>query len=99
MRLLRITRLFRLGKIVRPLYNLAMGILEALQGMFWVLVFTFMALYAAAIVATRMIGHGMLFSDDDINPEVEKVQDMFSTVGGSMFTLFEIMSGWTLMNV
>ena len=25
--------------------------------------------YAAAIVATRMIGHGMLFSDDDINPE------------------------------
>jgi hypothetical protein len=98
-RLLRIARLFRLVKIIRPLYNLAMGILEALQGMFWVLIFTFMVLYGAGIICTRTIGHGTIFGDADLNSDVEDVRKMFNSVGDSMYTLFEIMSGWSLQNV
>lgn len=56
-------------KIIRPLYNLAMGILEALQGMVWVIVFTVMGLYATGIVCTRMIGHGALFEAMEITPD------------------------------
>lgn len=97
-RLLRIVRLFRLVKIVRPLYNLAQGILEAFQGMFWVLVFMMIGLYAIAILCTRMIGHGALIPQEALaDPDVQKAQARFQTVGTSMFTLFETMSGWTLV--
>lgn len=57
LRLLRIIRLIRLVKIVQPLYRLALGIAEAIQGMFWVLVFLAMMLYAMAIVLTRILSH------------------------------------------
>jgi len=64
LRLLRIIRLIRLVKIVQPLYRLALGIAEAIQGMFWVLVFLAMMLYAMAILLTRLIGHDdSLFAD------------------------------------
>lgn len=56
LRLLRIIRLVRLVKIVQPLYRLALGIAEAIQGMFWVLIFLAMMLYAMAILLTRLIG-------------------------------------------
>lgn len=57
LRLLRIIRLIRLVKIIQPLYRLALGIAEAIQGMFWVLVFLAMMLYAVSILFTRLIGH------------------------------------------
>jgi Ca2+-binding EF-hand superfamily protein len=98
LRLLRIVRLFRLVKIVRPLYQLAQGVLEALQGMFWVLVMLVMTVYAAAILCTRFIGHGMAIPkeirDDE---EVQKIRDMFSTVFQSMFSLFGTMTSWSLL--
>jgi len=97
-RLLRIVRLFRLVRIVRPLYELAQGVLEALQGMFWVLVFMIMTLYSAAILCTRLIGHGDIFSEsmgDD--EEIHKIQAMFVSVDDSMFTLFGTMSSWSLL--
>ncbi|CAE6957980.1 Scn10a [Symbiodinium natans] len=53
LRLLRIARLIRIVKIIPPLYSLAVGIGEALQGMFWVLIFLFMLLYACAILTAR----------------------------------------------
>mmetsp|Transcript_90199 Transcript_90199/g.291594 ORF Transcript_90199/g.291594 Transcript_90199/m.291594 type:complete len:584 (+) Transcript_90199:239-1990(+) len=59
LRLLRIIRLIRLVKIVQPLYRLALGIAEAIQGMFWVLVFLAMMLYAVAILLTRLVGRNM----------------------------------------
>merc|ERR1711998_254844 len=48
-----------------------------------------------------MIGHGALFEAMEMTPDtdVREVQNMFSTVGASMFTLFEIMSGWSLANL
>merc|ERR1719171_954462 len=63
-RLLRIVRLFRLIKIIRPLYELAQGILEAFNGMFWVLVFMIMTLYATAMLCTLFIGDGEIFTPD-----------------------------------
>lgn len=99
MRLLRILRLLRLVKTVRPLYTLAQGVLAAMQGMFWVLVLTAMTLYAFAIVATKLIGHGMLFhmmEKETIESQaehIEAVEQLFGTVTGSMFVLFLVMNG------
>lgn len=97
-RLLRIVRLFRLVRIVRPLFELAQGVLEALQGMFWVLVFMVMTLYAAAIVCTRLIGHGDALSEDMLSEDsTQSIQVMFSDVQTSMFTLFGTVSSWSLL--
>lgn len=97
-RLLRIVRLFRLVKIVRPLYNLAQSIGHALQGMFWVLAFMVMTLYSTAILCTRLIGQGAILPDSVAgNKDVQAIREMFSTVDESMFTLFGMMSSWSLM--
>ncbi|CAJ1333776.1 unnamed protein product [Effrenium voratum] len=94
-RLLRIVRLFRLVKIVRPLYELAQSITEALQGMFWVLVFMIMTLYSVAILCTRLIGHGNIIGDD-ADEDLQEIKEMFSSVSTSMFTLFGTVSSWSL---
>merc|ERR1719162_1188711 len=89
-RLMRILRLVKLIKAVRPLYLLVTGVINALQGVLWVLVLTITVLYAMGIMATRLIGHGMLFPEGDV-PEAILVP--FQTVPDSMFTLFRVMSG------
>merc|ERR1719326_2203476 len=61
LRLMRILRLVKLVKSVRPLYILVTGVLAAFQGVAWVLVLTVVTLYAAGILATRLLGHGLLF--------------------------------------
>lgn len=95
LRLLRIVRLIRLVKMVRPLFEMAQGILEALQGIFWVLVFILMFVYAISILATRLIGHGVVSKGD--TPELIEIRGMFGSVDESMFVLFELMSCWGLM--
>merc|ERR1719464_1000434 len=62
LRLMRILRLLKLIKAVRPLYILVAGVLAAIQGVMWCLVLTLMVLYTMAILATRLIGHGLLLS-------------------------------------
>eukprot|EP00435_Cladocopium_sp_Y103_P026472 s1850_g6.t1 len=64
-----ILRLVRVVRAIRPLYMLAIGVVRAMQSMFWVLVLTFVALYAIAIVTTRAIGRGELLSIDADIPE------------------------------
>jgi len=91
LRLLRILRLLRLVKAIKPLYILALGIVEAMQSMFWVLVLTLMALYTSAILLTRMVGYGAMVEDPADIPK--KAQSMFDSVFTSMFTLFAIMNG------
>jgi len=99
LRLLRILRLLRLVKTVRPLYTLAQGVLAAMQGMFWVLVLTSMTLYAFAILATKLIGHGLLFTliegnlIEDKAEMIDGIKAVFGTVSGSMFVLFQVMNG------
>merc|ERR1719472_167124 len=61
LRLMRILRLVKLVKSVRPLYVLVTGVVAAFQGVIWVLVLCVVMLYAAAILSTRLIGHGLVF--------------------------------------
>merc|ERR1719362_1131275 len=83
--------MLRLVKCVRPLFNLAMGVLAAMQGVVWVLILTLMVLYAVGITATRLIGHGMLFGED---VELDEVfVRPWETVADSMFLLFKVMNG------
>eukprot|EP00747_Dinoflagellata_sp_TGD_P208562 gnl/TRDRNA2_/TRDRNA2_82030_c0_seq1.p1 gnl/TRDRNA2_/TRDRNA2_82030_c0~~gnl/TRDRNA2_/TRDRNA2_82030_c0_seq1.p1 ORF type:complete len:623 (+),score=119.86 gnl/TRDRNA2_/TRDRNA2_82030_c0_seq1:119-1870(+) len=97
LRLLRITRLVRLVKIVPPLYRLATGVLQAMQGMFWVLLLLGMFLYAAAIMLTHLVGKGEGVQERLSSDESVQMHEMFSSVGESMFILFEMMSCWSLM--
>jgi len=90
LRLMRILRLVKLVKSVRPLFILVTGVLAALQGVMWVLVLTITVLYAMGIMATRLIGHGMLFPEGHVPDDILVP---FRTVPDSMFTLFRVMSG------
>merc|ERR1719174_1477071 len=90
LRLMRILRLVKLVKSVRPLYILVTGVVAAFQGVVWVLVLTVVTLYAAGILATRLLGHGLVFPPGMPIPRSVYV---FRTVPDSMFTLFRFMSG------
>eukprot|EP00811_Abedinium_folium_P026081 NODE_3790_length_1985_cov_12.503229.p1 GENE.NODE_3790_length_1985_cov_12.503229~~NODE_3790_length_1985_cov_12.503229.p1 ORF type:complete len:577 (-),score=150.81 NODE_3790_length_1985_cov_12.503229:253-1902(-) len=90
MRLLRILRLVRVLKSVRPLYKLAVGVLEAMQSMQWVLVFTIMILYASGILFRSLMCNGILISSAQANREA---LTLFSSVPQSMFHLFRLMNG------
>ncbi|CAJ1431850.1 unnamed protein product [Effrenium voratum] len=85
LRLMRILRLVRVVRAIRPLYMLAIGVVRAMQSMFWVLVLTFVALYALAILTTRAIGRGELLSKEADIPQETRL--MFNTIADSMFTL------------
>jgi len=89
-RLLRILRLVRLVKSIPPLYTLIVGIVQAMQGMGWVLVLTTVLLYAFALLGVKLVGHGLLFGDAPVDQEV---LDVFPTVFQSMFVLFKSMNG------
>lgn len=90
MRLMRILRLVRVARAIRPLYMLAIGIVRAMQSMFWVLVLTSVALYAMAILTTRAVGKGQMLTDLDDVPE--ETRHMFGSITESMFTLFAFMN-------
>lgn len=89
----------RLIRIVPALNELARGVLDACQGLFWVMCFMLLLIYAIAILVTRLIGHFDATSMPDPRQvaEVQEVQKMFRDVKTSMFYLFETMSSWTLV--
>lgn len=97
LRMLRILRLLKLVKAVRPLYSLALGVTQAMQSIFWVLVFLVVTLYAFAILATRTIGHAQFIQDDPDLPNASR--DLFRSMWDSMFALFSIMNqqNWEAM--
>merc|ERR1719451_225227 len=66
LRLMRILRLVKLVKSIRPLYILVTGVVAAFQGVAWVLVLTVVTLYAAGILATRLLGHGLMFPSGNV---------------------------------
>lgn len=89
LRLLRILRLIRVLKGLKPLYKLSLGVLEAMQAMQWVLVLTLVLLYAAGILFTSLVGHGLM-----VGPEVSmESRALFGSVLQSMFLLFRVMNG------
>merc|ERR1712185_628047 len=85
-RLLRILRLVHLIKAIPPLFTLMVGIMEALQGMTWVLVLTVVMLYAFAIIATHLL---KLLSGET----KEVARSLFPSVPEAMFVFFLIMNG------
>lgn len=97
LRMLRILRLLKLVKAVRPLYSLALGVTQAMQSIFWVLVFLVVTLYAFAILATRTIGHAKFIQEDDDLPPASR--ELFGSMWDSMFALFSIMNqqNWEAM--
>lgn len=91
LRLMRILRLVKLVKTVEPLYILVTGVAAAVQGVIWVLILTIVILYAISIMATRLIGHGLIF--EGATADIPEGVSVFATVADSMFTLFRVMSG------
>jgi len=70
---------------------MVMGVLAAVQAVFWVLVLTLATLYAVGILATRLIGQGLVFGTDIQGHQ--EIMTPFRTVPDSMFMLFKLMSG------
>lgn len=91
MRIVRILRLVRLVRAVRPLYKLMTGVIEAVQGMQWVMILTVLLLYAFSLLATRLVGHGLLFGGLSHAPK--GTRELFPSVPESMFLLFRVMNG------
>lgn len=89
-RLLRILRLVRLVKSIPPLYTLIVGIMEAMQGMVWVLLLCCIVLYASALVGINLVGPQGMFITPDVDSEVSGA---FAGVMNSMFVLFLSMNG------
>lgn len=91
MRILRVLRLVRLLKMVKPLYRLLMGVMESFKAMQWVMILTFLTLYACAIVFTSLIGRGYM-SGGEVSAEADQ---FFGSVSQSLFSLFKLMNGDT----
>eukprot|EP00928_Gymnodinium_smaydae_P013475 TRINITY_DN14912_c0_g1_i3.p1 TRINITY_DN14912_c0_g1~~TRINITY_DN14912_c0_g1_i3.p1 ORF type:complete len:677 (+),score=100.27 TRINITY_DN14912_c0_g1_i3:57-2087(+) len=91
MRLLRVLRLVKLFRSIKPLYRLLVGVMEALQAMYWVLILTMIVLYGGAIVFTCLVGHGYLYGGADKAPS--EAIELFGTVPQSLFSLFKLMNG------
>lgn len=67
-----------------------------MEGMFWVLVFMMMTLYASAMLCQLFIGNGSIFAPGVPAEETEVFREMFHTVSSSLFALFGTMSSWSL---
>eukprot|EP00928_Gymnodinium_smaydae_P092023 TRINITY_DN757_c0_g1_i1.p1 TRINITY_DN757_c0_g1~~TRINITY_DN757_c0_g1_i1.p1 ORF type:complete len:564 (-),score=109.18 TRINITY_DN757_c0_g1_i1:21-1712(-) len=101
--LIWLSRLVRLVRIVPALRELVRGVLQALLGLFWVFILVFVVLYSLAVLATQIIGQRKLAllpaQGDTQNEEIEEVRRLFSSVGNSIFVLFETMSSWSLVSL
>jgi hypothetical protein len=82
-------RLVRIVKSVPPLYDLVKGMASALHGISWVIVLTFLVLYMFALLAVKLIGEGLAFSE--LPPE--SVREPFHALFDTFFVLFQVMNG------
>lgn len=85
LRLLRLVRAVRLIRMLRPLYLLLQGLIDNATALMWVGLLIIVVVYTFAVFLTRMIGQHSLFDGTDI-------QEKFSTVLSSMFSLFVLMT-------
>lgn len=91
MRLLRILRLIKLLKVFKPLHRLAVGVLQAMAEMQWVLVLTSVLLYVCAVLFTSLVGHGLIYGGEVSSD----AQALFGSVPRSLMLLFRVMNGDT----
>lgn len=90
LRLLWLLRITRLIGLIPELHEIYHGVMDALQGMFWVIIFMVLLLYTCAILITRLVGQA------ELNEDAREIQMLFTDVGKSMMTLFNIMTAWSL---
>eukprot|EP00928_Gymnodinium_smaydae_P097970 TRINITY_DN9001_c0_g1_i1.p1 TRINITY_DN9001_c0_g1~~TRINITY_DN9001_c0_g1_i1.p1 ORF type:complete len:1051 (+),score=282.61 TRINITY_DN9001_c0_g1_i1:158-3310(+) len=91
MRILRVLRLVRLLKAIKPLYRLLIGVMESFKAMQWVMVLTFLVLYACSIVFTSLVGKGLI-TGGKVSAGAE---EFFGSTAKSLFSLFKLMNGDT----
>eukprot|EP00931_Biecheleriopsis_adriatica_P049975 TRINITY_DN28920_c0_g1_i3.p1 TRINITY_DN28920_c0_g1~~TRINITY_DN28920_c0_g1_i3.p1 ORF type:complete len:587 (-),score=100.37 TRINITY_DN28920_c0_g1_i3:15-1715(-) len=97
-RLLWLCRFLRILSMIPSLRELTLGVIDAMQGLFWVVVFLFIFTYALAVVLTRIIGHASVMGPiSESDADVREVREMFSNVYSSMFYLFQTTSQWSLV--
>ncbi|MFN3826144.1 MAG: ion transporter [Micavibrio sp.] len=87
LRALRVFRVLRLLSVVPSLRRVVSALFRAIPGMASILAVLLIIYYVAAVLATHVFGH----SHDPV------LEDLFGTVGRSMFTLFQLMTleGWS----
>jgi len=94
-RLLRVLRILRRLECLRPLYTLAVGLVEAMQSVQWVLVMTVIGLYAAGIVYRNVMDESGCTEGAGTTCTGASwcAQALFSSVPQAMFHLFRMMNG------
>lgn len=99
-RMLWLLRFVRLLRVFRGMHEVAMGIVDAMQGLAWVLVFEFLMLYILAVLCTRLIGHKELLialGHSTVTSKAgDEVVEKFASVGASMYILFQTMTAHPL---
>jgi len=84
LRALRIMRVFRLFSVMPEMRKVVEALMRAIPGMSAILAVLALIFYVSAVMATKLFGAS--------NPE------LFGTLGGSAFTLFQVMTleGWAM---
>uniref|UniRef100_A0A7S4QIL0 EF-hand domain-containing protein n=1 Tax=Alexandrium monilatum TaxID=311494 RepID=A0A7S4QIL0_9DINO len=91
-RLARLLQLMRLVKSIPPLYLLAVGIAEAMQGMGWVFILTVGVLYICAVIGVQLVGQGWALPPSLTNDELREAEDTFDDIPDAVFNLFKAMN-------
>jgi len=92
LQVLRALRLMRAARAVKSLpafkqmWLLCSGVMESTKILAWTVAVIVYILYTFAVFFTEVIGHSAAYPEG-----VEDVQDLFSSIGMSMFTLLQIM--------
>lgn len=89
-RLLRLLRLMKLIKRIPPLYSLITGIIQALQGMVWVMILTCVVIYVFALLVVKLVASGLVLSSKEAT---DVAAETFSSVRQSMYIFFNAMNG------
>lgn len=87
LRTLRILRVMRLVSVVPKMRRVISALLGAIPGMASILAVLLVIFYVTAVLTTQVFGH----TDDPV------LDELFGSIGDSMFTLFQLMTleGWT----
>ena len=78
LRALRVLRVLRLVSVVPSMRRVVQALLSAIPGMGSIVLLLLLIFYVAGVMATKLFGSAF--------------PDMFGTIGGSMYTLFQIMT-------
>lgn len=95
LRLLRLLRLVRLVPFFKDLWLIICGFVEALKTLGWVLLLMVVIIYSGGIYMTILVGH----SCDGDYTSWGDCKDVFGTVPGSMYSLFQVLTleSWSML--